>query len=303
MIEISVVIPAYNCEATIQHTLQSVFQQTFQDFEIIVVDDCSKDATVEVVQKIADSRVKIHRHSENQGASAARNTAIKSASGKYLAFLDSDDEWQADKLTRQVETIRNSVDDLVANVCGYYILDEFDIRRTEIPPHPESWYRHLLMGCGLATGSTLLVSRDAFEQVGYFDTSLPRYEDWDWMLRFTKQFPLTITNAALATIFRPTRPAAQVVETSMRYFLEKHREEFDGSGYYGKRAIGKRYLEVSLHYFLEGKKAEGRKWFRKTLVESPIQRPGMYLRILDAILGTSMVPGMLRLTHPSNNNQ
>jgi hypothetical protein len=196
-----------------------------------------------------------------------------------------------------LETIRTSPDEITANVCGYYILDEFDIRRTEIPPNPESWYRYLLMGCGLATGTTLVVSREAFEQIGYFDTSLPRYEDWDWMLRFTRRFPLTTTKPPLATIYRPTRPSAQIVETSMRNFMGKHQNEFHNFGVYGKKAVGKRYLEVSLHYFLEGKKAQGWKWLGKTLKQNPIQRPGMYLRIVDAIFGTSIVPGILHVIH------
>ena len=101
--DISVVIPAYNRATTIARALNSVLAQTFQDLEVIVVDDGSTDHTSEVIQQIGDARVEIIRHTRNQGAAEARNTGMKAAGGKYIAWLDSDDEWLPDKLQVQLD--------------------------------------------------------------------------------------------------------------------------------------------------------------------------------------------------------
>jgi glycosyltransferase involved in cell wall biosynthesis len=293
--EISVLIPAYNCEATICRAIRSVLAQTFQEFELIIVDDGSRDATLEMIGTISDPRIRIVRHPENLGEAQARNTAVKTASGRFVAFLDSDDEWLPEKLSRQMQVLNSEHEEIVANVSGYFLYDEFDIRRMEIPPQPASWHRYLLMGCGLGPGTTLLVSRAVFEEIGYYDPSLPRYTDWDWLLRFTKLHPLTVTPEPLAIIYRGSQPRAEVVEKAARQFLDKHLQEFRNFGYYGKRAIGKRYLEVAIYYYLEGNRGAGWAWFRKAISQSVFQRTGMYLRILDIMLGTSIVPALLRL--------
>lgn len=291
--DVSVLIPAYNCEKTIRRAIQSVLQQTFRDFELIIVDDGSQDGTAEVIKTIVDPRIKYVRHPQNSGEAEARNTAVRSASGRYVAFLDSDDEWFPEKLSRQMEAIQNKRDEIIANVTGYYLFDEFDIKRKEIPSRPVSWHKHLLMGCGLGPGTTLVVSREAFEKIGCYDPSLPRYTDWDWLLRFTKLYPLTVTAEPLAVIYRASQPQAKVVEMAARQFLDKHLQDFRQFGHYGKRAMGKRYLEVSIYYYLEGNKSAGWIWFCKAISQSIFQRLGMYLRILDAALGTSIVPTLI----------
>lgn len=293
--EISVIIPTYNRENSIHRAISSVLQQTFQDFELIIVDDGSQDGTLDLIKTITDPRIKVVRHSKNSGTAEARNTGVKSSLGRYVAFLDSDDEWLPEKISRQMEVLRNREEEIIANVSGYYLYDEFDIRRKQIPSRPNSWHKHLLMGCGLGEGTTLVVSRKAFEKIGYFDPSLPRYGDWDWLLRFTKLYPLTITLEPLAVVYRASQPQAKVVERAARQFLEKHDRDFRQFGYYGKRAIGKRYLEVAIYYFLEGNRSVGWTWFRKAVFQSAFQRPSMYLRVFDAVLGISIVPMLIRL--------
>jgi glycosyltransferase involved in cell wall biosynthesis len=291
---VSVLIPAYNSEKTILRAIHSVLKQTFQDFELIIVDDGSQDGTAEVIKAIDDTRIKYILHSKNSGTAEARNTAVRSATGRYVAFLDSDDEWLPEKLSRQVDVLRNRPEEVIANVSGFYLFDEFDIKRKEIPPRPVSWYRHLLMGSGVGEGTTLIVTRNAYEKIGYLDSSLRRYADWDWLLRFTRFYPLTTTDEPLAVVYRASRPSARIVEAAADRFLDKHRQEFQQFGYYGKRAIGKRYLEVAIYYFREGNNKLGWKWFRKAVSQSVFQRPGMYLRIVDAVLGTSIVPALIR---------
>jgi glycosyltransferase involved in cell wall biosynthesis len=103
---ISIVIPLYNKEKQIVNTLKSVFNQNFQDFEIIIVDDGSSDNSVNLVKEFDDKRITIISQ-VNQGVSAARNTGIKQAKRDYIAFLDADDEWETDYLQEQVDLINN----------------------------------------------------------------------------------------------------------------------------------------------------------------------------------------------------
>ena len=99
---VSVIIPTYNRAHLIGRAIRSVLDQTYQDWELIVVDDASTDDIPGIVKGFTDGRVKYIRHDENKGAAAARNTGIQAARGAYIAFLDSDDEWLPEKLERQV---------------------------------------------------------------------------------------------------------------------------------------------------------------------------------------------------------
>lgn len=100
--QVTIVIPVYNVEAYIYQAIESVLAQTYPYFEVILVNDGSKDHSVEVCQKFDDPRIKI-LHQENQGPAAARNHGIRHAKGEYVAFLDGDDLWTPDKLVKHVE--------------------------------------------------------------------------------------------------------------------------------------------------------------------------------------------------------
>ena len=98
-------MPAYNSEAFIANAIDSVIEQTYNDWEILIVDDCSIDSTVDIVKEYSnkDERIKLFEKKENKGAGFARNWAIKESTGRFLAFLDSDDFWHKDKLRKQLE--------------------------------------------------------------------------------------------------------------------------------------------------------------------------------------------------------
>src|SRR4030043_1337098 len=100
---VSVIIPTYNRAHLVGRSIRSVLNQTYQDLEVIVVDDGSKDNTAEIVRGITDPRIVFLKHEKNRGVSAARNTGLKAARGKYIAFQDSDDEWLPQKLEKQLE--------------------------------------------------------------------------------------------------------------------------------------------------------------------------------------------------------
>lgn len=104
---VSVIMPSYNTANFIEESINSVLNQTYQNFEIIIVDDCSTDNTDEVVEGIKDERIKYIKNEKNSGAAVSRNRALREAKGKWIAFLDSDDVWLPEKLETQINFMKN----------------------------------------------------------------------------------------------------------------------------------------------------------------------------------------------------
>lgn len=185
---VSVIIPAYNVSRTLTATVQSVFEQTLQDFEIIIVDDGSKDNTLEVAQLIAekDSRVKAMAQA-NGGASSARNTAIRAAQGKYIALLDADDLWVPHKLERQLEILENGKEVYAVQSGAFFVDDNLEL----ISVRPCSETKDALLETLLFQNmpnnmSTLVIKREMFEKMGYFDTELEILEEWDMAIKVAR---------------------------------------------------------------------------------------------------------------------
>ena len=101
--EISIIMAAYNAERTIQRAIQSVLMQTYQDFELLVVNDCSTDRTAEIVQTFSDERIRLIQNEQNMGVSYTRKHGLEEALGEWIAVLDSDDAWTSDKLEKQMQ--------------------------------------------------------------------------------------------------------------------------------------------------------------------------------------------------------
>ncbi|MFD1795197.1 glycosyltransferase family 2 protein [Paracoccus aurantiacus] len=181
----SIIIPAYNRADKIGRTLQSCLAQTDPDFEIVVVDDGSKDATAEAAEAVGDPRIRVVRQA-NAGASAARNRGGAEARGDYLAFLDSDDEFLPDKLARVRAAIMATPGGAPAVWYSPLYFHRSDENRMVKPDRAigpnEPVGDYLFAADGLMQTSTLVVPRGLFAQVS-FDTSLRCLEDLDLCLR------------------------------------------------------------------------------------------------------------------------
>lgn len=184
MSQVSIVIPAYNQAHYLGRAIQSALQQTHRALELIVVDDGSTDDTAAVAQGFADSRVR-YVYQENRGLSAARNTGLRHASGQFVSYLDSDDQFLPHKLELLLaELERHPAAGLAAGQAipvdqeGQPIGQVFD---KGLPAESAQW----LLGNPLHVGS-VLVRRTWQERVAFFDESLRSYEDWDLWLRLAR---------------------------------------------------------------------------------------------------------------------
>ncbi|MBQ8617805.1 MAG: glycosyltransferase family 2 protein [Clostridia bacterium] len=122
--KVSVILPVYNAASYLQETIKSVLIQSYENFELIIIDDCSKDNSLQIAQENAckDCRIKVLANTENKGVSLSRNRGIRESSGDYIAFLDSDDIWVNDKLERQLALLAETG---ARFVCGSYdFIDE-----------------------------------------------------------------------------------------------------------------------------------------------------------------------------------
>ena len=192
MPKISVVIAAYNAEATILETLQSLRQQTFTDFEIIVINDGSSDRTLDVLGSIDDQRLKIFSD-QNVGLSVARNRGIARAEGEFIAFLDADDLWSADKLERQLAALEQHPQAGVAYSWTSFIDEQGQFLYVQPPVYFEgNVYSQLLLENFLACGSVPLIRRQAIESVGGFVPGLASSEDWEYWLRLARQWSFVL---------------------------------------------------------------------------------------------------------------
>jgi glycosyltransferase involved in cell wall biosynthesis len=146
---VTVITPSYNSSAFIGVTIESVLTQSFTDLEMIIVDDCSTDNSVEFIESYAkkDSRVKLIKLAENSGAAIARNTAIKAANGRYIAFLDSDDLWSENKLEYQLKYMQEN--DIAFSYAAYNKIDDNGnfIGRVGVPEKVS--YSDLLKVCSI----------------------------------------------------------------------------------------------------------------------------------------------------------
>lgn len=219
---VSVVIPAYNRADVIERAITSVLAQDYAPLELIVVDDGSTDATCQVVEAIADDRVRLVRQ-PNGGVAAARNRGIAEARGDLVAFLDSDDEWLPGKLAAQVALFRKGSPRL-GLVYGGIERIAADGSRAIVEASHRGWiYRDLLAhnivtGCG----STPVFRRDALLLVGGYDTGLPANEDYDLVLRVARFFEADCSSAPVAR-YHDAAAASDTAATRVSHNLAANR--------------------------------------------------------------------------------
>ena len=190
---ISVIIPVYNGEAYLAEAIESVLRQTYRPIKLIVVDDGSTDGSAEVAQRFLEVRYCFQPQS---GAAAARNRGTSLAQGTFLAFLDADDLWTSQKLTRQLAVFENNpaLDMLFAQVKPFHSpeLDEETKKRLPIPAHIMPGYHP----------GTMLIKRDAFFRVGQFE---PRWRVGEFIDWYAKAMELGLKSQMLPEVLMKRR--------------------------------------------------------------------------------------------------
>ena len=197
---VSVIIPSYNREKTIERSIRSVLNQTYRDMEVWVIDDCSTDKTENVVAEIMqeDNRLKYHRLDSNSGACVARNVGLELASGEYIAFQDSDDEWMPNKLEQQIEVMKKN--NALISFCQLnkinYASDPyiFPVRKGGLVDRNE------LLRDSIVSTQTIVARKECFDAIK-FDPEMPRYQDYDICIRLSAVYDFYFVDTPLVNMY------------------------------------------------------------------------------------------------------
>lgn len=219
---ISVIIPTYNREKTILRSVNSVLNQTIKNLEVIVVDDCSTDNTVQLLEKIEDKRLRVLKHKTNKGACEARNTGILNAKGDYIAFQDSDDAWRHNKLELQIA----AMDTYGCNICICQMM-RYGYKNSGIYPDVNTGvinYKDII-GSFIVSTQTIVAKREVFEDA-LFDPKVKRMQDYDWIVRAAKNNKVCSIAVPLVDVYLQensitTYNYKKLIE-SFDFFLDKY---------------------------------------------------------------------------------
>ncbi len=232
MPKVSVVMPTYNRPEFLPKAINSILKQTYQDFEIIIVDDGTKIRADKVISKINNSKIKYIQHKENKGGAAARNTGIKNAKGEYIAFLDDDDEWLSKKLETQMRDFERTGEDV--GFCFSAVLNRINAReeKSEVFHGIKNFHKDTLKRFNGFLTVTLVIKKYVFDKVGLFDENFPSHQEPDLMIRISKKYKGLGVNKPLVSVNMEEDGREQVGKTPWKkikgreMILEKYMNEY-----------------------------------------------------------------------------
>lgn len=238
---VSVVIPTYNRAHLLHRSIQSVLNQTYNRFELLIVDDCSTDNTEEVVKAFDDSRIKYIRCETNGGAAAARNRGILEAKYDWIAFLDSDDVWREEKLEKQIA----SVDGTAGLIYCTFKRHPADGSKETLMPSEERpadrrngiVFGELLLG-NFVGMPTIMVHKSVLNDAGTFNSTLRCYEDYEFFLRASQYTRFCHVDEILVDVYETEESVGQNVEKffeSITYIMATYKDIYDEINYWEEK--------------------------------------------------------------------
>ena len=268
MANVCIIIPTFNRAEMVARAISSVINQTFTDFEIIVVDDGSKDNTEHTVAQFGE-RLTYIAHPSNLGVSAARNTGIGKSTAPLIAFLDSDDHWLPQKLSVQVEFFNNHPQAVACQTEEAWIRNgrRVNPKKRHLKPSGDIFEPSLKL-C-LVSPSAVMLKRSLLEEVGLFDEGLPACEDYDLWLRIACLYPIHLINEQLVVKEGGHPDQLSARHKGMDRFRIKALLKLIKNGTLNKRQLDATLKELSLKCGVygngclkRGKKSEGEYYLR-----------------------------------------
>jgi glycosyltransferase involved in cell wall biosynthesis len=279
MVKVSVVIPSYNRE-DVKEAVKSALNQTVKEIEVIVVDDHSEVPVSNHLSDIEDQRLKIIRHEENRGGSAARNTGIEESKGQYIAFLDDDDKWKEEKLEKQLEKMNQLPGDYIA--CYTKVIYSSDRKEEVVGSEVEGDFTEELLKTKIegAFGSSLLVERKIVEKIGGFDPDFRRHQDWEFVLRLLEKGKIGVLKEPLV-IKRDEYGLfdAQTMLEEKKKFLSKFEYKLQQMDLVSRREVyAQHYIELSALFSYEGDLVRTTRFYLKAITNYPFLEPRKLLK-------------------------
>ncbi len=256
---ISIVIPTYNRESTIGRAIKSVINQSYQNWECIIVDDGSIDNSEQVICSFNDSRIIYHKHKINKNASTARNTGMNMSRGKYIALLDSDDEWLPTKLEKQLQLLKSLPSEYGMVSCWQ---DYYNGKTLFNQLHKNNrgiLFPQILTQILTGGAQTLFFKREVFEKVGGFDERITNGDDQDFIRRISQYYHIDLVPEVLVKVHlnhsSETRLSDKSVKKNNLDFINSLKIELE----IFRNAFNKHrdlkasiYTQIAYHYALVG---------------------------------------------------
>lgn len=256
--KVSVVIPTYKRPKLLRRAIRSVLEQSYENLEIIVIDDSPTNESEITIKEFLDENVRYLRRDRRKGVASAKNLGVRMSSGDFIAFLGDDDEWFSNKLEQQVNLFRK-VEPETGVVHSNCFVDNG--KETFLYHKAETGKQSLdeLLEYDYIADSTGLIKKECFKKVGYFDESLIYAEDWDSYIRIAKQFkikyisePLAILHITSDGLGRDTRRAIR----GHQMVLAKHWQEFKKH----RKTLSRHLCQIGSTVNFIGEKKRGRKF-------------------------------------------
>ncbi len=180
---VSIITPTYNSEKYIEKTIKSVLNQTYSNWELLLIDDCSSDSTISIINKyLNDERIKLFKNKENKGAAVSRNTGIERSRGDFIAFLDSDDFWEKEKLEKQLYFMKEKNCEISFTAFNIILDDNEIIKSTKVKSKVN--YKQLLK-CNYIFCSTVVINKKKFNKIEM--PLIRRRQDWGLWLKLLRE--------------------------------------------------------------------------------------------------------------------
>lgn len=231
---VSVIIPTYNRCELLKRSVDSVLNQTYSDFELIIVDDGSTDGTEELIKSYGDDRIRYIRNERNCGAHVSRNNGIKAAKGQFIAFQDSDDEWLPQKLQMQMDILADSDDTVGMVFCRFHQYFSNGVKSVcpdlnEVPDNYSGYILEVLLRTPLAGTPTMLIKKSVLDDVGLFDENIACLEDYELSLRIARKYQLIMIDEPLMISYVSMDGVNADIPEALRVrcgLLKEFREEY-----------------------------------------------------------------------------
>ncbi|MCK5285789.1 MAG: glycosyltransferase [Candidatus Pacebacteria bacterium] len=261
--KISVIIVTYNRPESVKEAIQSVLDQTFKDFELIIIDNGVKIPAKKIVESFRDSRIKYIQNNKNTDCAGGKNIGMKNMRGEFVAFLDDDDVWLPDKLELQVQAFEKNPE---AGFCFTAVTQIFDhgIIDSIIPEGVGDYYERTLSNFSGFLSVTLMIRKEVIDDIGFMDEAFPSHTDIEWIIRIAKKYKGIGVNKPLVKVMslgshNQMGSSMDRKITGREMILNKYKEEFEKR----PEVLAKHLLMLAKFYRNNGQYKKAKEIFNK----------------------------------------
>ena len=283
---ISIIIPTFNRATFIERAVKSVINQSYQDFEIIIIDDCSQDNTDFVIEKLktkySQYKIKYFKNNQNKGAQYTRNRGIKNAKGEWIAFLDSDDEFLPERIEKALKKAKEKNVQIVHCECIVDYGNNVPVEKRGIRKLSGNIYHALLESSGPAFPG-LFVKKICFEKINFLDESIVAHQEWETSIRLAKYFEFGFIDEPLFIWHRGHEAISKDKKRNIVghcQIIEKHANDI--IKHLGKPFLQRHYLTLAYKSYDQKDYMQAKLFFEKALFLTD-KRRSFFIKLQSSI--------------------